>query len=190
MLQKYRLKRREIAKAKVSFGWVEAHEECWGEGGESGRRLSRSFRPLSVLVEKNLSHNKKAMETRGYGLPASTSPDQPADALGSSHPSFAHLKRESPDGTNWVVSIGLPLHLPSRAHPRISSRGKKKFKNTKKLLPLRPQKNHLGRKACAVVRGRRFFSFKRDLTSNIIVRVSVPRSPHPLPRSFFWPASI
>eukprot|EP00729_Bicosta_minor_P008845 gene8845-25918_t len=42
------------------------------------------------------------METRGYGLPASTSPDQPADALGSSHPSFAHLKRESPDGTNWV----------------------------------------------------------------------------------------
>lgn len=127
------------------------------------------------------------METRGYGLPASTSPDQPADALGSSHPSFAHLKRESPDGTNWVVSIELPLHLPSRAHPRISSRGRKQFKNTKKTSspPLRPQKNHLGRKACAVVRGRRFFSFKRDLTSNIIVRVSVPRSPHPLFRAPF-----
>jgi len=36
LLQKYRLKRREIAKAKVSFGWVEALRNVGGKEGKAG----------------------------------------------------------------------------------------------------------------------------------------------------------
>ena len=120
------------------------------------------------------------METRGYGLPASTSPDQPADALGSSHPSFAHLKRESPDGTNWVVSIELPLHLPSRTHPRISSwPRKKKFKNTKKTSLLPPpstlKKTIWVGKHVRLYAGADFFFQKRSYVQYNCARVCTPQ---------------
>jgi len=115
------------------------------------------------------------METRGYGLPASTSPDQPADALGSSHPSFAHLKRESPDGTNWVVSIELPLHLPSRTHPRISSQ-EENFKKTQKNLPSSALKKTIWvGKHVRLYAGADFFFPKRSYVQYNCARVCTPQ---------------